>query len=422
MIAFLASLQLVAAAGPLSDVQPEDVVASNTTLLDRAERFAIERMLNTNSQVQSLAPWFPKNTESYVSWKLVTATDWTCGFLPGTNWLLYEATGDPAFRSAAEFKQLRISPQRFNNTTHDVGFMFLTSYGNGYRLVGDPQWATYMHDAANTLAARYNATVGAIRSWDWGPWGYPVIVDNLVNLELLFWSANNGGPASHATIAHAHALKTLAEHVRSDGSTWQIVDFNETTGTVFSKENWAGYSNTSTWSRGHAWAVYGFTMTYRETGDTTLRAAAEQTADYFLANAPADLVPYWDYGAPNIPFAERDSSAAAILMAGLFELSTLASSQTKRDTYFDAAEDMLLTLATRKSDGGYLAQSATGLPMSPGILMNGCGGHPLSVSNASVPNESLIYGDYYFVESLLRYKELVRPRARRVQGPPPMPK
>jgi unsaturated chondroitin disaccharide hydrolase len=263
--------------------------------------------------------------------------------------------------------------------------------------------------AAQSLATRFNPEVGCIRSWSWGSWQFPVIIDNMMNLEILFWASKNGGQAEWYDMAESHAAVTMENHVRPDGSTWHVVDYNPDTGEVIEKSTWQGYQADSTWARGQAWALYGFTMAFRETDNPEFLDTARRTADYFIDNVPEDHVPYWDFQAPGIPDADRDTSAAAIAASGLLELSTLTDDEGEGTKYYNAALDILTSLCTTDAEGGYLAEDAGGFPVSPGILMRGCQVHPDSVAGADQCDESLIWGDYYFIEALMRFRSTPSP-------------
>ncbi len=352
---------------------------------------------------------YPKHTIFYSTWNIVSAADWSSGFFPGSFWLLHEQTGDLAWRTLAETWTAGIEDQKFNTTTHDVGFMIFCSFGNGFRLTGDPAYRDVVLQAAQSLASRFNPAVGCIRSWDFGLWQFPVIVDNMMNLEILFWAAANGGDPLWYDMALSHALKTVDNHLRADGSSYHVVDYDPLTGGVLSRSTWAGFANDSTWSRGQAWAVHGFTMAFRETGELALLDAAEAVAGYFVDNLPADGVPYWDFDAPGIPDTERDSSAAAIGASGLIELSTLTVDPLRQRKYYDAARRILRSLAAPKADGGYLAEDTAGQPLSQGVLMHGCAIHPDSFAGGNVPDESLIWGDYYLIEAFGRYETIPPP-------------
>jgi unsaturated chondroitin disaccharide hydrolase len=302
---------------------------------------------------------------------------------------MYAYTGDTAWSAHAEAWTAPQAENQFNATTHDIGFNLLPSYGLGYRLTRNASYRSALLNGAASLASRFNANVGCIRSWDWGDWQYPVIIDNMMNLELLFYGAELGGEPEWTELGLSHALKTMQNHVRPDGGTFHVVDYEPSTGAVLSRGTYQGAADSSTWARGQAWAIYGFAMAYRYTHDIRLLETAEKVADYFIGHLPSDAIPYWDFQAPGIPDTNRDSSAAAIAASGLQELAAFGRGSS-RAKYRRAAEAMLRTL----SSDDYLALDGT----SPGILLHAVGGFPFN----SEVDVSLIYGDYYYVQALLR--------------------
>jgi hypothetical protein len=274
--------------------------------------------------------------------------------------------------------------------------MVFNSFGNGYLLTGNPHYKEVVLEAATSLVTRYNPRVGAIKSWDTeratdrrASWKYPVIVDNLMNLELLFWSAANGGDPAWKEIAERHALTSARAHVRADGSTAHVALFDPTTGALENTTTWQGYSDSSTWARGQAWAIRGFTNAYARTERPELLEAAKKAADYFISHLPPDGVPYWDFRHPDIPNTERDASAAAIAASGLLDLArrTDASSSAR---YGSFAEKILISLARDYTAG----------PESAAILKHSVGGRP---QNSEI-DVGIVYADYYYVEALLRLK------------------
>ena len=381
----------VAAAAPLDAAVAHDL------------SFAAKQLNRTLAEVPSTA--YPYETNRTGTWATKSAGWWTSGFFPGSLWLMYQATGNPAWRSAAAARQSGIASQKTNTSTHDLGFLLFDSFGNGYRLTGDDSYRQVVLTAASSLATRYSSVVRAVRSWNNtstdSPTDFKVIVDGMMNLELLWWASKHGGDPAHGTKALQHALRTMAEHVRADGSTNHLVVFDSTTGAVKRKQTVQGYSNTSTWSRGQAWAVYGFTMAYRETHDTRMLDTARKVADYYVSHLPSDKVPYWDFQAPGIPNEPRDSSAAAIATSGLLELSRLDPDGARSRQYLDVARATLASL----SSPAYLAEGTA----SRSILMHGTANKP-----AGDYDRGLIYGDYFFLEALLRYRALA-------QGPEPAP-
>jgi len=286
--------------------------------------------------------------------------------------------------------------EKYDTGSQDVGFKIYCSFGNGYRITGNESYPAIMLQAAQSLATRFNPTVGCIKSWNSGSRGqYPVIIDNMMNLELLFWASKNGGESSLYDIAVTHAVKTIENHVREDGSTYHVVDFDPSTGEVISRKTVQGYSDESTWARGQAWGLYGFTMAFRETDSTLFLTTAEKIADYFVDHLPEDDVPYWDFDAPNIPNEEKDASAAAIAASGLLELSVLVSEPEKKIKYQNAASDILESLCSVN----YLAEGTN----SSGILLHGVGNN----NSGSEVDVSLIYADHYFIEALIRYLQII---------------
>jgi unsaturated chondroitin disaccharide hydrolase len=241
---------------------------------------------------------------------------------------------------------------------------------------------------------RYNPVVGCIKSWDNRRWPYPVIIDNMMNLELLFWASQNGGTKEMYDVAVSHAIKTMQNHFRPDYSTYHVLGYDTTTGGVLSKGTNQGYADASCWARGQAWAIYGFTMTYRFTKDPRFLQTAQRAADYFITHLPSDFVPYWDFQAPAIPNEPRDVSAAAIASSAFLELSLYTTETNLKNKYRDTAEKMLSSMCSPS----YLAE---GTP-SHAILNHSVGSKP-SKSEVDV---SLIYADYYFLEAMLRYTRL----------------
>ena len=358
-----------------------------------------EALAFSRSQAHETLRWlgdsimYPRSTGADGRWICTKASSWTSGFFPGILWQLGAHFKDRELLDGAQALTDGLSRQQWNTGTHDVGFILMSSYGHRYRLHGSPEDRDVLLHGAASLATRYRPVVGCIKSWDWSKeWQFPVIIDNLMNLELLFWASSNGGSEHLRDIAMTHAAKTIDNHLRPDGSSFHVVNYDTLTGQVISRITHQGASDTSTWARGQAWAVYGFSMAYRETRDGRFLDAAKKAAEYYLSHLGAEVIPFWDFQAPDIPRAPRDASAAAIACSGLFELSELAGDSGGR--YRQAAERTLLALCQPP----YLA---SGSPSS-GILLHAVGNMP---RNQEV-DVSLIYADYYFVESILRYVRL----------------
>jgi unsaturated chondroitin disaccharide hydrolase len=382
----LAALAVTAASPRAASGQPGDPLLVD---VEHALAFAAVQLDATTQAISTTR--YPSATGSSGAWSTTGPAEWTSGFFPGSLWLLYERTGDAGWRGATEAWLVELEDEKNDISTHDVGFKIFPSFGNGQRLTGSEAYRQVVLTAAGSLATRYSPTVGAIRSWN-GPTSsdFRVIIDNMMNLEILFWGASHGGDPAWYEMAVQHALTTRAQHVRADGSTYQVVNFDPATGAVKSRTTHQGYDDESTWSRGQAWAVYGFTMSYRETGDARFLDTARQAADYFIAHLPDDGVPYWDFELPSTAGEPRDSSAAAIAAAGLLELSRLDPDPSRAEGYVDAARAILASLASPS----YLAEG-TG---NAAVLLHGTQNRPDDRFDTG-----LVYGDYYFLEALLRY-------------------
>lgn len=336
-------------------------------------------------------PGFPRSLMP--KFRVVDAYDWTSGFFPGSLWLAYDLTGDETLRAEAEKYTARLDSIQYYRGTHDLGFMIFCSFGQQQRLLGDAASADVIVEAARSLSSRCNDRIGLIRSWDFGEWNYPVIIDNMMNLEMLFWASKHTGDPVYRDIAVRHADLTLRNHFRDDASSYHVVSYNND-GTVESRGTFQGYADSSAWARGQAWGLYGYTMCYRETGDEKYLAQAGRIADLVMNHprTPEDRIPYWDYDAPQIPDAPRDASAAAVFASALFELSTLVDDGQK---YFDYAETLLMNL----SSDDYLAAKGT----NGGFVLMHSVGHWPATSEIDTP---LNYADYYYLEAIARYLKL----------------
>ena len=324
--------------------------------------------------------------------------DWTKGFPAGSYWLLYERTRDQAWRTAAETFTAALAPLAALRNTHDVGFLIYNSYGNGYRLTQNAAYRTVVLEAAASLASRFDADVGCTRSWDFGSWTFPVIIDNMMNLELFFRATALGGEARFAQIGTTHAATTSTNHFRADSSSYHVVDYNPTTGAVIRKQTNQGVADESAWARGQAWGLYGFTMSYRETNDARFLDRAMRIADFYTQSPrmPADGVPYFDFDAPtraDVP-DHRDASAGAIAASGLFELAKYATGATA-ESYRAFAIKVVRSL----SSTAYRAATGTN---SLFLLMHSVGNYP---QNDEI-DVAMNYADYYYLEALGRCADL----------------
>ena len=364
-----------------------------TPELSRLFQFAAVQLSNTVVQMVNTNT-YPRSTQTNGHWNTVNNADWTSGFFPGSLWYLYEQTGDPNFKKWAQQWTAGIASQQYNTNTDDIGFMMNTSFGNGYRLTGSSSYRSVLLQAAHSLTNRYNAVVGCLADdLLLTPPDFQVIIDTMMNTELLYHATDINEDTSLSAKAFSHAGRAMTNQIRADNSTFQLVIYSTINGAVLEQGTRAGYSDTSTWARGQAWAIYGFTMADRETGYLPFLDAAGRVSNYYLTNVPPDYVPYWDFDAPDIPNAPRDSSSAAITLSALVQLSQLATNMQDSAAFWAGAHNILESLASTN----YLAQGTT----SSGILLHGTG-EPPQFPDPEV-NVSLIYGDYYFVEALRRY-------------------
>ena len=352
----------------------------------------------TSDRGPRVSPRSVRQGELYV----VPSTDWTSGFFPGVLWQMYAHSGDDFWKQAAREHTAHIEREKYNDRTHDVGFMIYCSAGQGYRLTDDPHYRDVIVQAANSLASRFNETVGAIRSWDlqnWEAarerWDYAVIIDNMMNLELLFRATEITGDSVFHDIALTHAKTTLENHFRDDYSSYHVVDYDEQTGEIRNLNTHQGASDESAWARGQAWGLYGFAMAYRFTSRPAFLEQAKNIADFILnhPNLPDDLVPYWDFDAPDIPDEVRDVSSAAIIASGLYELGTLVPERA--DYYWNTADQIIENItnfyrSAYRENRGFLLDNSTG--------NNTPGGYEINIP--------IIYADYYYLEALLRKRQL----------------
>ncbi|MXV52689.1 glucuronyl hydrolase [Pedobacter sp. HMF7647] len=336
----------------------------------------------------------PRSLNSEGELILVSPNDWCSGFFPGELWFLYEYSKDRKWLDQAKKFTTNIEGEKTNGGTHDMGFKIYCSVGNGYRLTRDEHYKEVIIESAKTLSTRFNPAVGCIKSWDRRKeWQFPVIIDNMMNLELLFAATNLTGDSSFYKIAVTHANTTLKNHFRADNSSYHVIDYDPETGKVLHKQTHQGFSDESSWARGQAWGLYGYTMCYRETGDKKYLEEAEKIAAYILKNPalPADMVPFWDYNVANKPGELRDASAAAITASALFELGTYSKNGK---SYKHAADKILTSLENHY-------QAAPG--GSKGFLLLHSTGHKPAKSEIDVP---ISYADYYYLEALLRKNRL----------------
>jgi Highly conserved protein containing a thioredoxin domain len=363
-------------------------VQTNRTLKELKGDSAINYTMMPRNIMDSASVW---------NCRKASKDEWTSGFWPGVLWYDYEFTGDGKIKTEAE--KFTRSLGFLSHTPaydHDLGFLIFTSYGNAYRLTGNPAYKKVILDTADTLATLFNPKVGTILSWPrevkGKGWPHNTIIDNMINLELLFWAAKNGENKTLYDIAVSHANKTMKCHFKPDYSCYHVVVYDTITGNCIKGITHQGYSDKSMWARGQGWAIYGFTVCYRETHDAKYLEFVQKLADAYLKRLPEDYIPYWDFDAPDIPKAPRDASAAAVVASGLLELSTYLNNE-KGQRYKQAAIEMLKSLSTPAYQSG---------EAKPSFLLHSTGHYP----NKSEIDASIIYADYYYIEALLRLKKL----------------
>ena len=356
--------------------------------------FIETQVTKTLTSLGSPASGYPVSGGDSGTWTTTTPSSgsqgWTTGFFPGQLWLLYQATGSQQWLTAAQAWTAPLAPQAGGRPIDptDIGFIIGTSFGNGYRLTGDPSYKSVLVTTGNSLASLYNPNVGAVRSWTFPQYQFPVIIDSMMTLGPLQWGASNGGSSTWAGIAATHAQTVTTNLVRSDDSTFEVADFDPTTGALLSQGTFAGFSDSSTWARGQAWALYGFVQAYQTSDNPAFLTTAEEVASYFVDHSPANGIPPWDFDAPGTQ--PVDTSAAAIAADGLVMLSTVAGTSALKAEYLTDAENIL----------GSLSSLYLGPASGESVLFDGFPGN-------GGTNTALIYGDYYFTEALLRLQDVL---------------
>ncbi len=369
-------------------------------LIEENVRFAAEQYSLQTALIEESEKIL--NPKSFIDGKMkyINPQEWTSGFFPGSMWYLYELTGDEKWKQFGIKYTEALDTIQYLTNHHDVGFMIGCSYGNGLRLSKNETYKEVIVQAAKSLSTRFYPQAGIIQSWNvdagWQAqrgWECPVIIDNMMNLELLFDATKYSGDSTFWKIAVTHADNTIKNHFRSDYSTWHVIDYSLIDGSVRNKHTAQGFAHESTWARGQSWAIYGYTVCYRETRDPKYLEQAEKAFEFVAnhPNLPVDGVPYWDYNAPNIPNEKRDVSSAAIMASALYELSTYSKSE-----YYKGWADKIM-------------QSLSGAEYRANLGENG--NFILKHSVGSIPHGSevdvpLNYADYYFLEALKRKRDL----------------
>jgi hypothetical protein len=365
------------------------------SLTNNAVNVSLTHLGNSIKEVKDTL-LFPTYGTKDLKWQLKPADDWTAGFYPGCLWYAYELSSNDHFKYWAKKWTSSLEKEKDNPNTHDLGFKFMCSFGNGFKLDENlrDNYKKIILDAAKTLSRRYNPKVRCLGSnWDIKPVknSYPVIIDIMMNLELLFWASENGGHRYYYDYARSHAIITARDFIRPDGGTYHIVRYDKYTGEVINKGTMQGAGDETTWARGQAWGIYGFVVAYRYTKEKQFLDDAIKLADYFIDHLPADHVAPWDFQS-DIDY--RDASAACITASALFEIINYIKNDSLRKHYESEAEAMLSSLCKHpyftdgKETSCILDHSVQYLPIN---------------SNVDVP---AIFADYYFLEAILRFKHL----------------
>lgn len=362
---------------------------------------------------------YPRTIEPDGKLRTTPMNDWTEGFYPGSLWYIYEQNQKEEWKKEAIRWTEALEPMKKLTSHHDIGFLIYCSFGNAYRLTQKEQYKHIIIEAANSLCTRFSSQTGCIKSWNYrkswngkDEWFYPVIIDNMMNLELLYFASKVTGNPQYAEIANAHALTTAREQFREDYSNYHVVNYDPKTGNALHKQTCQGFSDNSAWARGQAWAIYGYTMAYREIQKPEFLEMAQKTAEFWLnhSNLPKDMIPYWDFNAGQAGYipdwnyvasrfekTPRDASAAAITASALFELYKYVEPKVG-ERYYKAAVKTLSSLATAT----YFAEQGT----NGHFLLKHCVGSIPHDNEIDVP---LVYADYYFLEALHRYQDTFNP-------------
>ena len=375
---------------------PQNTLAGGNpdSLINNAVMVSLNHLQKSIKEVAS-DTLYPTYGTKDLKWQLKDSDDWTSGFYPGCLWYAYKLSKDSRFNKWAQEWTAPIEHEKYNSDTHDLGFRFMCSFGNGLRFgkgIDNKNYKDIILTAAETLAKRYNPKVGCLSSnWDMLKIkdSFPVVIDIMMNLELLFWASENDGPHYLADYAIKHATTTAQDFIREDGSTYHIVRYNKYTGKIINKGTLQGAGDETTWSRGQAWGIYGFVVAYRYTKDKKFLKTAEKLADYFIKHLPEDHVSPWDFQS-DIHY--RDVSATSITASALFEMMKYIKDDSLRNYYKNQAEAMLISLCKPpyftegKNTSCILDHSVQYLPIN---------------SNVDVP---AIFADYYFFEAIYRYR------------------
>ena len=372
---------------------------ADTIHLDRQLEYCDAQIRRTLSEADQDSCLMPRSMEAnQTNWNMSNIYDWTSGFWPGILWYDYEATGDEEIKAQAIRYTECLLPlvTLAHGADHDIGFQIFCSFGNAYRITGNEEYKTVILKGAQKLAKLYNPKVGTILSWPGMVkrmgWPHNTIMDNMMNLEILFWAARNGGGQELYDIAVKHAQTTMKYSFREDGGNYHVAVYDTIDGHFIKGVTNQGYGDSSLWARGQAWAIYGYMMVYRETQDKTFLRFAEKVTELYLENLPEDYIPYWDFDAPDMIKQPKDASAAAITASALIELSELEDTPSLASRYLNAATRMLGELSSER----YQCRD-----IKPAFLMHSTGNQP----GGYEIDASINYADYYYLQALLKYKK-----------------
>lgn len=369
-------------------------------VVDEALEFSVKQSMSMFNEVKTLEGILPRTAKDG---KMITCEPawWTSGFYPGTLWYCYEYSDNPEVRAAAEEMTSRVEKQKYTTSNHDVGFIINCSFGNGYRLTHNEAYREVIETAAKSLSTRFHPATGCTRSWNSKKWQFSVIIDNMMNLELLTVASSLTGDNSYYNKAKSHADRTLVNHFRPDGSSYHVVSYDTITGKVLNRVTHQGVNDQSAWSRGQAWGLYGFTMMYRQTGKKEYLDHAVKIGKFIMNHPrlPKDKIPYWDFDAPDIPKEDRDASAGAIMASAYVELSTYVPGELGKQ-FLKIGEQQIKSLASPAYRAGKVGDNNH-------FIIRHCTGFTAKQYEIDAP---LTYADYYFVEALIRYKNLLEGR------------
>ncbi|MEM6803222.1 MAG: glycoside hydrolase family 88 protein, partial [Bacteroidota bacterium] len=385
-VCLLSVLLMWMGACQMEEKRPKEV---SKELLSNRLDILLEKSLQTYEQYPPSPQHIYRSRPGFWNLRKVEPSDWCSGFYAGILWKLHEYSQEESLKIAAKAYTQFLVGEAKKTDSHDIGFKIYSSYGNGYEQTGEESYKKILLQAVKSLSSRFQPKVRAIKSWDWNPGHYqvPVIIDNLMNLELLFEASRISGDSSYHKLARTHALTSLKHHFRPDFSSYHLVNFDSITGESLGKETNQGAADESAWARGQAWALYGMTMAFRYTQDTQFLSQAEGIANFFFSHPqlPKDFIPYWDFDAKEIPETTRDVSAACIAAAALLELATYSN---QKDQYIYWADQVLLSLESSEYQADRL----------PFFLDHSTGNMPIG-DEVNVP---IVYADYYYVEALMR--------------------